>query len=214
MRRAGHAGMRECPEWATKKECVKTMDEIAELNRIWENTESRLSALNGDQEREYNVVKDGVIVGKITLLTSDGDDEILDNLIEAGFIDNRDYFVSGSGEDDTFNIEFYLDEERKIEELTTLLTLTTNDEIEDFDEFMDNVLDIRREQYLSGRDGWITKEYTIVTGTGGPHVEFTTGYEIRVYWGGKSREFTTYDDGARATMDRIEEYLNEIYVGN
>ena len=83
-----------------------------------------------------------------------------------------------------------------------------DDEIESFDSFMDDVLDIERTQYLSSGK-WETKEYTIVIGTGGPHVEFTTNYQINVYWGGKSQEFTTYDDDARSTIDRVCEYLDE-----
>jgi len=83
-----------------------------------------------------------------------------------------------------------------------------DEEIESFDSFMDDILDIERTQYLSSGN-WETKEYTIVIGTGGPHVEFTTNYQINVYWGGKSQEFTTYDDNARSTIDRVCEYLDE-----
>ena len=83
-----------------------------------------------------------------------------------------------------------------------------DEEIETFDSFMENILDIERTQYCSSGK-WITKEYTVVLGTGGPHVEFTTNYQINVYWGGKSQEFTTYDDDARSTIDRVCEYLDE-----
>ena len=116
------------------------MDEIAELKRIWESTEQRLSALSGTP--------------------SDNDEE------------NED------------------------------------EEIETFDSFMEDILEIGRTQYCSSGN-WTTKEYTVVLGTGGPHVEFTTNYQINVYWGGKSQEFTTYDINARSTIDRVCEYLDE-----
>ena len=83
-----------------------------------------------------------------------------------------------------------------------------DNEIESFDSFLNDILDIERTQYCSGGK-WTTKEYTVVIGTGGPHVEFTTNYSINVYWGGKSQEFTTYDDNARSTIDRVCEWLDE-----
>ena len=73
----------------------------------------------------------------------------------------------------------------------------------------EGILEIKREQSLQDR-GWVTNSYTIVTGTGGPHVEFDTGYHINVYWSDKM-EATTYNDNARATIDRIEDYLKELY---
>lgn len=81
----------------------------------------------------------------------------------------------------------------------------------DLDVFLsEDVLEIKREQYLS--DGkWVTTYYTLVTGTGGPHVEFTTNYQIHVYWGGEIMEFATDNELARATIDEIEQWLNEVY---
>jgi hypothetical protein len=77
--------------------------------------------------------------------------------------------------------------------------------------FMENeVLEIKREQYLSNGK-WITQYYTLVLGTGGPHVEFQTDHHINVYWGGEKAEFTTYNEKAIENIDLIEEYLNEIY---
>jgi len=77
--------------------------------------------------------------------------------------------------------------------------------------FLDNdALEIRREQYLSD-DKWVTMQYTIVTGTGGPHVEFSTDYEIRVYWSGEAVESTTQDPDAREAIDLIEEFLKDCY---
>ncbi len=74
----------------------------------------------------------------------------------------------------------------------------------------DDVLEIKREQYLS--DGkWQTSMYTLVTGTGGPHVEFNTNHMINVYWAGGVQEYSTYDKRAIATIDRIADYLDEIY---
>ena len=99
--------------------------------------------------------------------------------------------------------------ERTEQRLSALNGISSDDEeIESFDSFMDDILSIERTQYRSS-NGWITKEYTCVIGTGGPHVEFTTNYQINVYWGGKSQEFTTYDDNARSTIDRVCEYLDE-----
>ena len=83
--------------------------------------------------------------------------------------------------------------------------------IRDVGEYLDeNVLEIIREQSL-GYDGWTTSKYTLVTGTGGPHVEFDTQYYIRVYWGGEKLESCTYDEDVRAIIDEIEQWLNELY---
>jgi len=83
--------------------------------------------------------------------------------------------------------------------------------IRDIGEYLDDdVLEIKREQFL-GSDGWTTSEYTLVTGTGGPHVEFTTNYSIHVYWDGKALEMQTYDQEVRDQIDKIEEYLDELF---
>lgn len=188
------------------------MDEMKELNRIWESLESRLASMDGDQQREYEIINNHVdrkILGKIIICTESDEDEIIEALQEELpelFDPEKEYSVSGDGRDGTIYIELFNPSGPN----TKIAEMTTYEDIEDFDEFMDNVLGIERVQYLSG-GSWTTKEYTIVVGTGGPHVEFTTGYSINVYWGGKQREFTTYNDNARATIDRIEDYLNEIY---
>ena len=83
--------------------------------------------------------------------------------------------------------------------------------IRDVGEYLDeNVLEIIREQSL-GYDGWTTSKYTLVTGMGGPHVEFDTQYYIRVYWGGEKLESCTYDEDVRAIINEIEQWLNELY---
>ena len=81
--------------------------------------------------------------------------------------------------------------------------------IRDVGEYLDEeVLEIKREQYL-GYDGWNTSYYTLVTGIGGPHVEFDTRYYINVYWDGKALEMQTYDQEVKDQIDKIEEYLDE-----
>jgi hypothetical protein len=74
----------------------------------------------------------------------------------------------------------------------------------------EDVLGISRTQYY-GDNGWTTSEYTLVTGCGGPHVEFTTNYNIHVYWGGKVIEMQTQDQKVRDKIDKIEKYLDEHY---
>ncbi len=74
----------------------------------------------------------------------------------------------------------------------------------------EDVLEIKREQTL-GSDGWNTTHYTLVTGLGGPHVEFTTNYNIHVYWGGDKIESCTYDKDVRNNIDEIEQWLNDLY---
>ena len=64
---------------------------------------------------------------------------------------------------------------------------------------------------LDGSDGWNTSFYTLVTGLGGPHVEFDTQYHIHVYWGGDKIESCTYDKDVRNIIDEIEQWLNDIY---
>jgi hypothetical protein len=184
------------------------MDEITELKRIWESTEKRLADIAGDQEREYSVYQpDKKKVGTLMIPVNYDSEDILQALIEVGYLrSDGDYSNVCEGTDNKMDIDETIGEDTAV-----CLSLKTNEEIEDFDQFMQDALDIERVQYLSGRDGWITKEYTVVLGTGGPHVEFTTNYSINVYWGGKSQEFTTYNDNARSTIDRVEDYLNEIY---
>lgn len=185
------------------------MDEMTEIKNIWNGLEAHLSALNGEQTREYEIVgTDKNVIGKIDIPTEYDEDEIIEVLQEefpALFNEEKEYCVSGDGQDGTIEIEEFNPDGPN----TTIGSMTTYEDIEDFDQFMEDVLDIERTQYCSSGK-WVTKEYTIVTGTGGPHVEFTTGYVINVYWGGKSLEMSTYDDGARATMDRVEEYLNDM----
>lgn len=195
--------------------CKIMDDEMKELRRIWDSLESQLAGIN-DQQREYTIVnnnKDRKILGKVVISTESDEDEILEELMDNtpeifSEDETKEYSVSGDGRDGTIYIQELSDTGPNI----PIAEMTTDEDLEDFDQFMENVLDIERTQYLSGRDGWTTKEYTIVTGTGGPHVEFTTGYSLHVYWGGKQIEMTTYNDSARATIDRIEDYLNEIYT--
>ena len=83
--------------------------------------------------------------------------------------------------------------------------------IRDIGEYLnDEVLEIKREQSL-GYDGWNTTYYTLVTGTGGPHVEFTTNYSIHVYLDGKALEMCTYEQAVREQIDKIEEYLDGLF---
>jgi hypothetical protein len=74
----------------------------------------------------------------------------------------------------------------------------------------EDVLEIKREQSL-GSDRWSTTHYTLVTGLGGPHIEFDTQYHIHVYWGSDKIESCTYDKDVRNIIDEIEEWLNELY---
>ena len=73
-----------------------------------------------------------------------------------------------------------------------------------------DVLEIKREQYLN--DGkWDTSKYILVTAIGGPHVEFNTNHLIAVYWAGGIVEYMTDDKKAKATIDNIAAYLDELY---
>ena len=83
--------------------------------------------------------------------------------------------------------------------------------IRDIKEYLnENVLKIKREQCL-GYDGWTTLEYTLVIVIGGPHVEFSTRYYITVYWDGNGLAKQTYDQEVRDQIDKIEEYLDELF---
>jgi len=84
-------------------------------------------------------------------------------------------------------------------------------QVTDIGEYLnEDVLEITREQYLS--DGkWITKLYTLVTGIGGPHIEFNTNHLLAVYSGGGVHEYTTYDKRAIKTIDAIGDYLDDAY---
>ena len=83
--------------------------------------------------------------------------------------------------------------------------------IRDISEYLNNeVLEIKRKQSL-GSDGWNTTHYTLVTGIGGPHVEFDTQYHIYVYWGSDKIESCTHDIDVRNIIDEIEKYLDEHY---
>jgi len=74
----------------------------------------------------------------------------------------------------------------------------------------DEVLEIKREQYLS-EGKWVTSKYILVTGTGGPHVEFDTNHLISVFWAGGVQEDMTYDKQAIRSIDAIAEFFDEIY---
>ncbi len=83
--------------------------------------------------------------------------------------------------------------------------------VRDIGEYLNNkVLEVKREQTLN-YEGWNTTYYTLVTGIGGPHVEFTTNYYIHVYWGGKALEMWTYDQEVRDQINKIEEYLDDLF---
>lgn len=95
------------------------------------------------------------------------------------------------------------------DELNKLYEAQENEirEIRDISTFIENdVLEIRREQYLSSGE-WVTSDYTLVTG--GPHIEFDTNHQIRLYWGDVKMEFETRDPEVRKSIDRIREYLEE-----
>ena len=78
------------------------------------------------------------------------------------------------------------------------------------DSFFENVLDILREQYLDDGE-WNTFRYVFTIGTGGPHIEFTTDYEIRVYWASEKVESVTWNADSRKMIDMIEDRLSEVY---
>lgn len=78
------------------------------------------------------------------------------------------------------------------------------------DYIADDILEIRRKQYLTD-DGWDTTAYTLITGIGGPHVEFDTLYNINIYWGGDQYEGVTNEKSAKDTIDKIEEYLDDLF---
>lgn len=83
--------------------------------------------------------------------------------------------------------------------------------IEDIGDYLnEDVLEIKREQFL-GTDGWTTSKYTLVTGLGGPHIEFDTQYHINAYWGSDKIESCTYDQDVRNIIDEIEQWLNDLY---
>ena len=84
--------------------------------------------------------------------------------------------------------------------------------VTDIGDYLNNdVLEIRREQYLTNSGKWVTTSYTLITGLGGPHIEFNTNWNINVYWGGEIYEGVTPEPEARGTVDLIEEALDETF---
>ena len=81
------------------------------------------------------------------------------------------------------------------------------DEDWDIDEWFEDVLSIERTQYKDYYNGWTTKEYVLILGICGPHVELTTNYKINVYWGGSQYEREVPDQIAKHRIDEIEDYL-------
>ena len=89
----------------------------------------------------------------------------------------------------------------------------------------DDVLSIERVQYLNHQveagkirthavwkeNPWATSRYILTTATGGPHVEFDTDHRISVYWAGGHQESVTSDPNAIKAMNKIAEYLDELY---
>lgn len=86
-----------------------------------------------------------------------------------------------------------------------------------FQYLSDDVLEVKRVQYLSeyvpGKKGsqWVTEKYILVTGTGGPHVEFDTNHRISVFWGGDSWEESTTDSAAVNVINEIARVLDESF---
>ena len=193
------------------------------MKDIWQAQEDELAALVSPVKKYkfwvYDVwgnAEDGYTVNNrmecnpvIEISDPEDDEEILTALEENNLI-NREcteitFSVDNSASDDE-TIEIVTGEDEK----PFGQLVWDGEEPKDIGTFIsEDVLDIEREQYQSGNGHWVTKRYTIVTGTGGPHVEFTTDYSINVYWGGDREEFTTYNDDARSAIDQIEEYLNE-----
>jgi len=197
---------------------------VKELNSIYDNVEKRLAALNGNADKEYTFwvydvwgnAEDGYTVNDrqntkvtITLSDSDSDEDIL-NLLEENNLINREntettFSIDGISDDETIEINIG-DDEKPFGQLVK----EDDDYTTDIGTFLsEDVLEIKREQYMSGRDGWTTSFYTLVLGTGGPHTEFTTNGLICVYWGGDKLESTTHNDDAISAIEQIEEYLNE-----
>jgi hypothetical protein len=196
---------------------------VKELNEIWESTEKRLIALSGAQtakytfwlydvwgnnEDGYNVNDRRSIRENIEIDDPADDSDVLNVLSENGIISDQDkdklVIDNGSSDDETIQLVF-ADDEKPFGQL-----VKDDDEYtSDIGTFLsEDVLEIKREQYLSNGK-WQTSFYTLVTGTGGPHTEFTTNGLICVYWGGEKREFTTYDKDAISAIEQIEDYLNE-----
>jgi hypothetical protein len=85
-----------------------------------------------------------------------------------------------------------------------------------FQYLSDDVLEIKRVQYISeyvpGKGSqWVVEKYILVTGTGGPHVEFDTNHRISVYWGGDSWEEATTDFAATSVINEIARVLDESF---
>jgi len=185
------------------------MDTDVELKRMCEGLELRLASMNdGEYERQYTVYKepDNNEIGTLMISTEADSEDIIQSLIEVGYLkSDGDYSNVYGGKDDEIDID-----ETVGDDTNTCMSLKTFEEIEDFDEFMQNVLDIERTQYSTG-SGWETKDYTVVVGTGGPHIEFTTDYHIRAYWGSGKLDYYVGDDNARSTIDHVYDYLNDLY---
>lgn len=95
--------------------------------------------------------------------------------------------------------------ERQVEELM---------EIDDIVSFIsEDVLEIERVQQehtgFGFRKRWETKEYILLTATGGPSVRVSTRGYIEVNWWNESYESSVPDE-VKAILGEIESYLKEI----
>jgi hypothetical protein len=185
---------------------------VKELNRIWESTEKRLASIGkvkwtfwsydvwGNDEEGYTVNDRTEMCDIIT----DNDSPDIDEINEVLTLNDDVTIDEGITTDEIIELISGDDEKpygqlvRDIDEETTDIGTFLSEE----------VLEIKREQYYSSGK-WITSFYTLVLGTGGPHVEFTTNGLICVYWGGEKLESSTYDPDAISAIEQIESDLQE-----
>mgnify|MGYP000858393266 FL=1 len=123
------------------------------------------------------------------------------------YSDPYDYLKGAGYAVDTFDPDPGLDDE-EIEEEKDQYLFELREKV--VDSFFESVLEIIREQSLNDGE-WNTFRYVFTIGTGGPHIEFTTDYEIRVYWASEKVESVTWNADSRKMIDMIEDRLSEVY---
>jgi hypothetical protein len=77
-------------------------------------------------------------------------------------------------------------------------------------EFLNNVIEIRRVQYLNSNLKWETQKYEFLITYGGPNITIDTQGNIRVAWNNVFNYIIT-DKEVLSFLESVEDFLNQAF---
>jgi hypothetical protein len=77
--------------------------------------------------------------------------------------------------------------------------------------FLNNVIEINRVQYLTTNGNWETLKYMFLITYGGPNIKLDTQGNIRVEWGGKNLNYIITDKEVLKFLRSVEDFLNQAF---